>query len=55
MAQWQGSITRQPPKTTDELREMLAEAVRNTQASADHGQKRPPKAKKIAAAAASVD
>jgi len=54
MAQWQGSITRQPPKTKDELREMLAEAVRNTQASADR-QKRLPKAKKIAAAAASVD
>jgi hypothetical protein len=34
---------------------MLTEAVRNTQASADHGPKRLPKAKKIAAAAASVD
>jgi hypothetical protein len=55
MAQWQGSIRRQPPKTKDELRQMLADAVRNTQASADQGPKRLPKAKKIAAAAASVD
>jgi hypothetical protein len=55
MAQWQGSITRQPPKTKAELRQMLAEAVRNTQTSADHGPKRLLKVKKIAAAAASVD
>jgi hypothetical protein len=45
MAQWKSSITRQPPKTKDELRLMLAEAVRNTQASADHRPKRSPKAK----------
>jgi hypothetical protein len=54
MAHWQISITRQPPKTKAELRQMLAEAVRNTQPSADHAPKRLPKAKKIAAAA-SVD
>jgi len=31
MTQWQKSLTREPPKTKAELREMLAEAVRNTQ------------------------
>ena len=31
MATWQKSYTREPPKTKAELREMLAEAVRNTQ------------------------
>jgi hypothetical protein len=31
MANWQKSFTREPPKTKAELREMLAEAVRNTQ------------------------
>jgi hypothetical protein len=30
MTQWQKSFTREPPKTKAELREMLAEAVRNT-------------------------
>ena len=55
MAHWQGSITRQPPKTKAELRQMLAQAVRNTQASADRGPKRLPKAKKIAARAAYVE
>jgi hypothetical protein len=45
MAQWQGSIARQPPKTKAELRQMLAEAVRNTQASANVKPKRPAKAK----------
>jgi hypothetical protein len=35
MAQWKASTTRQPPKTKDELRLMLAEAVRNTQPSPD--------------------
>jgi hypothetical protein len=44
MAQWKASTARQPPKTKDELRLMLAEAVRNTQASADHGPKCSPKA-----------
>ena len=46
MAQWKASTTRQPPKTKDELRLMLAEAVRNTQPSADHGPKLSPKADK---------
>jgi hypothetical protein len=45
MAQWQASIARQPPKTKAELRQMLTEAVRNTQASADQSPKRSPKAK----------
>lgn len=50
MTQWQK--TREPPKTKAELREMLAEAVRNTQPEA----KRQSKAKrdKIAARAAPV-
>jgi len=51
MAYRQASIPRQPPKTKAELRQMLAEAVRNTKLSADHEPKRGPKAKKIAAAA----
>jgi hypothetical protein len=45
MAHWQASITRAPPKTKAELRQMLTEAVRNTQASAANGAKQPPKAK----------
>ena len=50
MTQWQK--TREPPKTKAELREMLAEAVRNTQPET----KRQSKAKrdKIAARAAPV-
>jgi hypothetical protein len=53
MANWQkSSFTREPPKTKAELRQMLAEAVRNTQPSADRGPKRLPKAKKIVAGAA---
>jgi hypothetical protein len=39
MTQWQKSFTREPPKTKAELREMLTEAVRNTQPE----RKRPPK------------
>jgi uncharacterized protein YdhG (YjbR/CyaY superfamily) len=31
MATWQKTITRQPPKTKDELREILRQAVQNTQ------------------------
>lgn len=51
MVGWQKTgFTREPPKTKAELREMLAEAVRNTQVSTDQGSKRPPKAEKIAAA-----
>jgi hypothetical protein len=46
MAQWQASITRAPPKTKAELRQMLTEAVRNTQADAADAAKQPPKAKK---------
>jgi hypothetical protein len=46
MAQWQASITRAPPKTKAELRQMLTEAVSNTQAGAAEGVKQPPKAKK---------
>ena len=41
MTQWQ-KPTREPPKTKAELREMLTEAVRNTQPEP----KRPPKANK---------
>jgi hypothetical protein len=55
MAHWQASITREPLKTKAELRQMLAEAVLNTQPSADQGPKRPQKAKKIVAGAAYVD
>jgi hypothetical protein len=40
MTQWKSSTTRQPPMTKDELRLMLAEAVRNTQPIADHRPKR---------------
>jgi hypothetical protein len=46
MANWQASKTRQPPKTKTELREMLTEAVRNTQPGADHRPKNSPKTKK---------
>jgi hypothetical protein len=43
MTNWQKtSFTREPPKTKAELREMLAEAVRNTQPEP----KRPPKAER---------
>jgi hypothetical protein len=44
MAHWQASTTREQPKTKAELRLMLTEAVRNTQADADHRPKRSPKA-----------
>ena len=51
MVAWQKTnFTREPPKTKAELRQMLTEAVRNTQASADREPKRLPKADKIAAA-----
>jgi hypothetical protein len=45
MTSWQ-KPTRQPPKTKAELREMLTEAVRNTQPE----RKRPPKTRKDFAA-----
>jgi hypothetical protein len=47
MTQWQ-KPTREPPKTKAELREMLTEAVRNTQPEP----KRPTKSKKENAASA---
>jgi hypothetical protein len=46
MAQWQASTTKAPPKSKAELRQMLTEAVRNTQPDADHGPKSSPKSKK---------
>jgi hypothetical protein len=47
MANWQkSSFMREPPKTKAELRQMLAEAVLNTQPSADHGPQHSAKAKK---------
>jgi hypothetical protein len=49
VAHWQASNTRQPPKTKAELRQILTEAVRNTQASAEREAKRPPKVKTTAA------
>jgi hypothetical protein len=45
MAQWQ-PVNREPAKTKAELREMLAEAVRNTQAE----NKREEQAKRVKAA-----
>jgi hypothetical protein len=42
MATWQKTFTREPPKTKAELREMLTQAVRNTQPEP----KRPPKGSK---------
>jgi hypothetical protein len=44
MTTWTKTFTREPPKTKAELREMLTEAVRNTQSEL----KRRPKAKKDA-------
>jgi hypothetical protein len=46
MANWRASNTREPPKTKAELRQMLTEAVRNTQPAADDRPKHPTKAKK---------
>jgi hypothetical protein len=46
MAYWQASTTRAPPKTKAELRQMLTEAVRNTQPSTDKKPKQAPKTKK---------
>jgi hypothetical protein len=42
MTTWTKSFTREPPKTKAQLREMLTEAVRNTQLEP----KRPPQAKR---------
>jgi hypothetical protein len=44
MAHWQASITREPSKIKAELRQMLAEAVRNTQPAPDHRPKHLAKA-----------
>jgi hypothetical protein len=55
MTQWQKSYTREPTKTKAELREMLTEAVRNTQPGSDHGPKRLPQAKRTAASAADAE
>jgi hypothetical protein len=45
MAHWQASITKAPPKSKAELRQMLTDAVRNTQAEADQRPKHPAKSK----------
>jgi hypothetical protein len=42
MTTWTKTFTREPPKTKAQLREMLTEAVRNTQPEL----KRPPKTKR---------
>ena len=56
MVGWQKTgFTREAPKTKAELRQMLTEAVRNTQASADDERKRLPKVEKVAATVACVD
>jgi hypothetical protein len=55
MTQWQKSYTREPTKTKVELRQMLTEAVRNTQPGSGPGPKRLPQAKRIAARAADVE
>jgi hypothetical protein len=52
MAYFQKSFTKETPKSKAELRQMLTEAVRNTQPSADQRPKPLPKVKKIAAVAA---
>jgi hypothetical protein len=43
MATWQKTFTREPPKTKAELREMLTQAVQNTQ---PEPKRRLPKASK---------
>ncbi|AND89868.1 hypothetical protein BDS110ZK25_30210 [Bradyrhizobium diazoefficiens] len=53
MTNWQKSSPRQPPKTKAELREMLTEAVRNTQPGRESN--RLAKARKIAAGMARAD
>ena len=45
MAHWQASITKAPPKSKAELRDMLAEAVRNTQAEFEQRRKHQAKGK----------
>jgi hypothetical protein len=55
MANWQKSSARQAPMTKAELRQMLTEAVRNTQPRLEHRPKRLAKAKTIATGTACVD
>jgi hypothetical protein len=45
MAYWQASTTKVPPKSKAELRQMLTEAVRNTQAESEQRPKHQPKSK----------
>jgi hypothetical protein len=46
MTTWTKNFTREPAKTKAELREMLAEAVRNTQPEPELPYPHPPKIKK---------
>jgi hypothetical protein len=55
MANWQKTTARQAPMTKAELRQMLTDAVRNTQPSPEHRPKRLAKAKTIATETACVD
>jgi hypothetical protein len=55
MAYWQGSIKREPPKTKAELREMLAQAVRNTQPGGNPEPKRKRQSKAATIVAAQAD
>lgn len=55
MTNWKKPSKRESPKTKAELREMLTEAVRNTPGPDQPSQRRPAKAKKIAAGAADVN
>jgi hypothetical protein len=55
MANWQKSFTREPSRTKAELRQMLTEAVRNTQPNVGHRPKQLPKTKTIAAEPVSID
>jgi len=45
MAHWQAGTKREPPRSKAELRQMLADAVRNTQPSSDQAPKHPVKSK----------
>jgi hypothetical protein len=51
MTQWQKTFTREPPKTKAQLREMLTEAVRNTQS----GPKRRLRPNEIAVKTSGLD
>jgi hypothetical protein len=55
MAYWQASMKREPPKSKAELREMLTEAVRNTEPSADERPNRLSKADAVADATPRAD